>query len=349
MSNCSNSISVIIPNYNRAKLIAATLENMLNQSHVPSEIIVVDDGSTDDSVAVIRSFGDRIQLIEQPTNQGPGAARNRGLEASSGNYIQFMDSDDLASLNKLEIQLAALQQSVADFAYCPWVRAKIEEETICFSGPVMQGAALPNWKPMLEWQLGSWCLVFQNCLFRREILQKAGQYRTDLMTSEDGEYLVRILLNRAVPVYTASCVVFYRIDGEGQNQITAAGTRDRHRAKDKGRYLEIVAEHLSEHLSSLHPSTKQEIALDIYRHNRFCQRMNWQTIDPNSPFTQLLKSMPPGYIRAFDGWERLTRKLSAQPATTPRSQGLALRPVGEREKCLAKQAGLKVKEQRALV
>ena len=73
---CSmNRISVIIPNFNRAGVIVATIENMLAQTLPPNEVIVVDDGSTDDSVEVIRSFGNRVTLIEQK-NQGPGAARS---------------------------------------------------------------------------------------------------------------------------------------------------------------------------------------------------------------------------------------------------------------------------------
>jgi glycosyltransferase involved in cell wall biosynthesis len=338
-------VSVVIPNYNREHLIGQTLENMLNQSVPPYEVIVVDDGSTDDSREVIRSFGDRIHLIEQ-SNQGPGAARNRGLAASSGDYIQFMDSDDLASLNKLEVQLAALHHSHADFAYCSWVRSKIEEDDICFLGPVMQGGPLPSWKPMLEWQLGSWCLVFQNCLFRREALERAGQYRTDLMPTEDSEYLVRILAKQAIPVYTGNCTVFYRIDGKGQNQITSSGTQNQQRAKDRGRYLEIVGEQMSEYLSRFHRSTRREIALDIYRHNRYCQQMNWLGVDSTSPFSRLLESMPPNYMRLYDWWERFNRKLSLLSATTPQSKGLVLRPIGNYEKQLAQQAGLNVKKHR---
>lgn len=126
-------ISVIIPNYNRATLIGETIENMLNQTIIPDELIVVDDGSTDNSVDIIRSFGSCVHLIRQ-SNQGPGAARNLGLKASSGDYIQFMDSDDLASINKLEVQSKALDQSDADFTYCPWIRSAIQEKQNFFFG-----------------------------------------------------------------------------------------------------------------------------------------------------------------------------------------------------------------------
>src|SRR5579864_366780 len=97
----SLNVSVIVPNYNRETLIGETISNLLAQTLPPSEIIVVDDGSTDKSVDVIRSFGDKIKLIQQ-SNQGPGAARNAGLRIATGDFIQFQDSDDLFSLNKIE-------------------------------------------------------------------------------------------------------------------------------------------------------------------------------------------------------------------------------------------------------
>src|SRR4029450_2117030 len=114
-------ISVIIPNYNRASTVTETIENMLRQSHQPDEVIVVDDGSTDKSREVIREFGQRGRLVGQ-SNQGPAAARNAGLEVASGEFVQFMDSDDVASLNKLELQLDALTHTGAELADWPWVR-----------------------------------------------------------------------------------------------------------------------------------------------------------------------------------------------------------------------------------
>gem|GEM_PF-5011888 len=71
-------VSVVIPNFNRAGIIGETIENMLRQSLPPHEVIVVDDGSTDNSAGVIRSFGSRVKLIQQE-NKGPGAARNTVL------------------------------------------------------------------------------------------------------------------------------------------------------------------------------------------------------------------------------------------------------------------------------
>jgi glycosyltransferase involved in cell wall biosynthesis len=86
--------SVIIPVYNRAHLIEQTLESVFNQTFTDYEVIVVDDGSTDESLAVLENYAGRIQVLTQ-ANAGPGSARNLGIEHASGDYIAFLDSDDL--------------------------------------------------------------------------------------------------------------------------------------------------------------------------------------------------------------------------------------------------------------
>jgi hypothetical protein len=100
------SVSVVIPCYNRAHLIGRSIQSALGQTVVPDEIIVVDDGSTDGSAAVARTFGSRMRVIEQE-NAGAAAARNRGIAAASGEWIAFLDSDDEWHPEKLQRQLAA--------------------------------------------------------------------------------------------------------------------------------------------------------------------------------------------------------------------------------------------------
>ena len=120
-----SSVSVIIPNYNRENFIGATIRNLLAQTLKPYEIIVVDDGSTDNSLGVIHSFGDKVKVLRQ-ANKGPGAARNAGLRVATGEYIQFQDSDDFISLNKLETQVKKIQSTNADLVYGPFVKGFLE-------------------------------------------------------------------------------------------------------------------------------------------------------------------------------------------------------------------------------
>lgn len=204
------TISVIIANYNRAGLIGETLQNMLRQSRPAEELIVVDDGSTDDSVAVIESFGNKVKLLRQ-TNQGPGAARNRGLAASTGVFIQFFDSDDLCSLNKLEVQARALEETGADIAYGPWLQAFLEDGEARHPEKALQQRPLPPGRTPLSWFLRGWVTVFQCCMVRRSLLERVGPYREDLFVVEDSELLFRML--RAAPrlVHTPEALVLYRL------------------------------------------------------------------------------------------------------------------------------------------
>jgi GT2 family glycosyltransferase len=86
--------STIVPVYNRADLIQQTLDSILNQEDQDTEIIVVDDGSIDETINVLAKYGDKIKVLQQQ-NKGPGAARNLGIAAAQGEYILFLDSDDL--------------------------------------------------------------------------------------------------------------------------------------------------------------------------------------------------------------------------------------------------------------
>lgn len=100
----TEKISVIIPTYNRASYIRDAIESILEQTYPVFEIIVVDDGSTDNTSEVIRLYGDRIRYFWQQ-NSGPGAARNRGIKEAKGDYVAFLDSDDIWVQNKTKIQM----------------------------------------------------------------------------------------------------------------------------------------------------------------------------------------------------------------------------------------------------
>jgi glycosyltransferase involved in cell wall biosynthesis len=232
------TISVIIPNYNRENLIGETLDNMLRQSRAPDEIIVVDDGSTDGSAAVIDSFGERVKLLRQ-RNSGPAVARNRGLDAATGDFVQLFDSDDLCSLNKLEVQSDALEKSGADFVYGPWLKVQLADGRASYDEPVLQQRGLPENASALSWFLRGWVAVFQACMFRRSFLERIGRYRADLMPSEDSEYLFRMLKAGGRGVHVPDALVLYRF--HETNQITSSGMSAERRKRDWVRFSEIVA------------------------------------------------------------------------------------------------------------
>src|SRR5262245_41508013 len=102
-------VSVVIPCYNARPYLEETIRSVFSQTFTPCEILVVDDGSSDGSAHVAEGFGDRVRVIRQ-RNQGECAARNAGLQAACGEWIAFLDADDVWKPNKLELQVAAVRR-----------------------------------------------------------------------------------------------------------------------------------------------------------------------------------------------------------------------------------------------
>lgn len=101
----SPTVSCIVPVFNGERYLAEALGSILAQTHPPLELIVVDDGSTDASATIAAGYGDRVRLVRQ-ANAGPASARNRGLDLAAGDFVAFLDSDDLWHPDKLRRQLA---------------------------------------------------------------------------------------------------------------------------------------------------------------------------------------------------------------------------------------------------
>jgi glycosyltransferase involved in cell wall biosynthesis len=210
-----SQISVVIPAHNRAHLIGETLRSLLAQTVPAQEIIVVDDGSTDATAAVAAGFGGPVKVIRQP-NAGPAAARNTGLAASSGEFIHFFDSDDLAAPNKHEVQLAALEATGADIAIGPWVQGRFVENRFVACNQVLQQRGLPAGNNLVRALLTNWSIVPHSALFRRSIVEKAGGFPDDLFVAEDQFMFLACLLAGARVVPTPGTIEFYRLGDGGK-------------------------------------------------------------------------------------------------------------------------------------
>ena len=117
-------VSIIIPCYNAEGYVAQAIDSALAQTYPHKEVIVIDDGSTDGSLAVIQSFGQRIRWETGP-NRGACAARNRGIELTHGELIQFLDADDLLHPEKLQRQVPLILARTADILYCDWETVEV--------------------------------------------------------------------------------------------------------------------------------------------------------------------------------------------------------------------------------
>ena len=207
-------ISVIIPVKNRAHLIGETLNSIFNQTLKPYEVIVVDDESDDDLTAVLQKFGPKIKLLRN-SGHGPGAGRNTGLKAATGDAIQFFDSDDLMSENKFEVQAELLNKEKADFVYGPYARAILNNNKWERTDAIMQYKPLPG-RSLKNLVLEGWCLT-QTVLFRTDFLKRVGFWNEDLPAYEDFEYGFRIAKYSTKQVHETQSFVLYR---EHADQLT---------------------------------------------------------------------------------------------------------------------------------
>jgi glycosyltransferase involved in cell wall biosynthesis len=200
------TVSVIMPTYNAAKWVAATIDSVIAQTYRDVELIVVDDGSQDDTVAVVRQkltrdFSARWELIELGTNRGPSAARNVGLAAASGEWVQFLDSDDLMPATKFELQMAYCVTAPAEVTavYSPWRRCYVDDGCITWEGPLIE--------PNMEGRQPIMCLVgglrplHSAGLARRSALDRIGGFDETLRFWECEEVTFRLAkAGRLAPV-----------------------------------------------------------------------------------------------------------------------------------------------------
>ena len=183
-------VSIIIPTYNREEFITETINSVLNQTYKDFEIIVVDDGSTDNTKQKLEPFKSRIKLIEQK-NSERAVARNNGVKNSSGEYIAFLDSDDLWIKNKLENQTNFLDEK-KDFILTYGQSFRINEH----------GKPIKTAKRQIHGYSGN---VFEELLFRnfivsatplirREHFERTTGFQTKYVPYEDWEFWIRLSL-----------------------------------------------------------------------------------------------------------------------------------------------------------
>lgn len=198
--------SVIIPVHNRERLVGDTIRSVLTQGG-DVEIIAVDDGSTDGSLDVLRSFGTAVRVIAQE-NRGPGAARNAGLEAARGQYIVFLDSDDLWLPWTLETVRAAIAQHAdatvvlhhPKFFRTPEELAQVQKASHEFQviTPLLTFLAETEWV--------SASLITA----RKDVLRQVGGFNRDRVFAEDWDLLMRLGLAHAVEIRAPVTLGFRR-------------------------------------------------------------------------------------------------------------------------------------------
>ena len=200
-------ISVIIPCYNEEKFIGQAIGSLLEQSRMPDEIIVVDDGSDDRSTEIVESFGEPVELLFTG-GKGAPEARNMGARHASGEALMFFDADDVLGPTALEALLNHLEYHQESVVACPWYRLeKIGDQWIC---QPRECSILKQEKDYLSgWIRESYhppCSV----LWSRAAYEKTGGWDPEVSVNQDGDLMMRALCAGAELHITDQGAAFYR-------------------------------------------------------------------------------------------------------------------------------------------
>lgn len=212
MSPASPLVSIVVANYNYARYLGEALESALAQTHRQVEVIVVDDGSTDDSLAVAGRYPVRI-LAEE--HFGVGAARNRGAVAASGVFLMFLDADDRLEPTYVEACLAALQAAPFSVAYAYTAMQSFGLEERLFPSQPFDPKALLQ---------GNY--IHASALIRSEVFKAAGGFDpTWALGYEDYELWVRLFADGFHGVLVPEPLLLHRRHGPSRNSLTASDIR----------------------------------------------------------------------------------------------------------------------------
>lgn len=198
----TQTISCIVPVYNGAPFLAEAIESILAQTLRPSEIIIVDDGSTDTTPEIAANYADHARYVRQE-NKGPGGARNHGLKLAAGDFISFLDADDIWHREKLERQMQTLG-SDAEAGICLthvenfWIPELAHERDRLKDHPFS--------KPIVGY-------VCQALLARRAVFDAVGHFDENLRVGEDTDWFLRVSQAGIKKTILAETLVYRRIHG----------------------------------------------------------------------------------------------------------------------------------------
>lgn len=207
-------VSILIPAYNASSWIGDSIRSAMDQTWDRKEIIVVDDGSTDDTLAIARRFECEYVRVIRQENRGAAAARNTAFRACHGDYIQWLDADDLLEPEKISRQIAAIgsTESKKTLFSSAWGRFIYRPRRAKFVPTALWRDHRPiDWLLLklssnLYMQTATW-------LVSRELAEAAGDWDTSLLGDDDGEYFCRVILASDRIKFVPESVVFYRGPG----------------------------------------------------------------------------------------------------------------------------------------
>jgi len=210
-------VSILIPAHNAARWVGDTLRSAIGQTWRRKEIILVDDGSTDKTLQIAKDFCSAQTKVVAQEKQGAAAARNKALALSQGDYIQWLDADDLLAPDKVELQIKTIDAAASKRTLFsgPW-------GSFCYRTSTANFCPSPLWCDLspVEWFIKKWeynaHMQTATWLISRELTEMAGPWDMRLFSNDDGEYLSRIIKHSDTIKFVPEAKVFYRVTGSSR-------------------------------------------------------------------------------------------------------------------------------------
>jgi len=212
------NVSIVIPCHNAGLYLAQALRSVLHLTRPPGEIIVVDDGSCDDSLAVARQFGAPVRVVARDGSGAP-AARNFGYGLSTGDAVMFMDADDVLGPDALEALVGMLQRAGGGIACCPWFRLELEGQR-WVSRPASCAGRRRGDDALQAWLTG-WYHPPCSVLWQREAFEATGGWDPRARVNNDGDLMMRAFVLGQPLNVTDKGSAYYRRLPSGQVSLSA--------------------------------------------------------------------------------------------------------------------------------
>lgn len=208
----NKKVSILIPLYNAEQYIAETIDSIIKQTYENIEIIIVDDGSTDNSFEIAQTYASEKVRIVQQKNKGGCAARNKALEVCTGEYIVFFDADDIMYKDKIKNQMELVEKYGDDYIYSSqWI--SFTNDTPTTFPP--KTSIDKNFDSPINWLTTSWLKrsgAVGIWLTPKKLIEQAGKWDESIVMNDDGEYFFRVLLNSKGVKFADNAYMFYRRD-----------------------------------------------------------------------------------------------------------------------------------------
>lgn len=207
-------VSIIVPAYNSKIFLQETIQSALQQSYKNIEIILIDDGSTDGTEAYFDEFRNQGVQCFKIENGGASNARNVGISKSKGEYIQFLDADDLLHHNKIEKQINEMLFKKADISFTPWINfsSNVTEGNKFRFHKIDYAKTRTGKELMISFGMDNWFMPVFSWLTNKKLLEKAGDWNVEISNNDDGEYFSRVLYQAEKVICIDEILAYYRVN-----------------------------------------------------------------------------------------------------------------------------------------